>query len=331
MNYEKGVRGFIKTKPVSPLLNSNIYKKYLKLLNEEGELGMLEFLQTFNSDDECLELLFIIKQLNSNCKKCGSPIIDSYSRVDHVSSTGVKRKMFACSRCGQQESATSNTIMEKTTTEMNKWFYAIFNCCANIKNTTALQMEKNMNVCYKTSHRMLKVIRFALYQNMPTKLKGVVEVDEAFLSSSGVWSRWGNICSTRKQPIVGLIERGTSRLIISLVDDRNIKTLDELILNNVEKGSVVYTDGWRGYNGLKKYFVHDFVEHSRNEYVRDDVHTNTIENVWKNFKTNIRGSHNKVGYKYVQNYVDEFVWKWNNRQLTPMQRFDNALKRILHN
>jgi len=150
-------------------------------------------------------------------------------------------------------------------------------------------------------------------------LSGIIEIDEAFVGKGKQWSRWGSI-STRKAPVIGLIERG-GRVVIKAIPDRTRNTILAIIEEYVEAGSTIYTDGWKGYNRLPKKYKHDFVVHSDRQYADGDVHTNNIENVWGYFKKSIRNAHHHISDKHVQLYLDEASWKFNNRHLSTKERF----------
>lgn len=107
---------------------------------------------------------------------------------------------------------------------------------------------------------------------------------------------------------------------------RNTRYINKLIRDNIEVGSTIYTDSWRGYSDLSKDYNHEFVDHSKREYVRGNVHTNTIENIWGQFKRNIRKAHIKITDKYVQLYVNEACWRHNNRGRNKMELFNEVLK-----
>lgn len=189
-----------------------------------------------------------------------------------------------------------------------------------------MQVTRLIDISYKTSHRLMMIIRSIMKEYEDIKLQGVIEIDEVFIGKGSKVYNWSGI-STRKQPIIGMINRHTKQLKVFLVKNRSKKILRELILKNVEVESTIYTDSWNGYNDLDIYYDHHSVDHTSREFVRGDVHTNTIENVWGVFKRNIRGAHIKISDKYVQQYMDELCWKYNRRNETEMVKFDTLIRR----
>lgn len=318
-----GKRGFVKTKQSVISTGKSILDTYNYMIDKN--VTMMDFIKIFEDEGMCLELLFLLRFYSNNCHKCGCDMINNYSRTKG-------KRSYQCSRCGNQVYPTSGTIMQKTTTPIDIWFYTLYHICWNNKNTSAIQIKKDITQCYTTAHRMLKLRRFALYQSdTQNKMKGTIEVDEAFLGKSKSFYKWGTVISTRKKPILGFYERETGKVRVVMIDKRDIDTLDDVFLANIEVGSTVYTDGWSGYANLGKYFKHEWVNHSMREYVRGDVTTNRIEGFWGLLKKNIGHAHASVSGEYVKNYIDEIVWKFNNRHLTSMQRFDDLLNRILNN
>lgn len=158
-------------------------------------------------------------------------------------------------------------------------------------------------------------------------LSGIIEVDETFLANGKKWQRWGSL-STRKAPIIGLIERG-GKVVIKCIPDRSEFVMEEIIRKHVIEGSVIYTDGWLGYRNLQKWYTHDYVDHSAREYKRGEVHTNNIDNIWKQLKNNIRGAHHSISNKHAQDYCDEVAYKINNRHRKPFERFNELLLRAV--
>lgn len=175
-------------------------------------------------------------------------------------------------------------------------------------------------------HRLMMLIRECLLGGRVDKMKGIIEIDEAFLGKGNKSYNWSAI-STRKQPIIGMIERDTKKCRLFLVPDRKADTLESLILNNVEPGSTIFTDSWKGYFGLSKYYTHEFVDHSKREFVRGNVHTNSIESIWRHMKRNIRGAHIKITERYVQQYINEACWRHNTRGESTMKLFSEILVR----
>jgi hypothetical protein len=147
-------------------------------------------------------------------------------------------------------------------------------------------------------------------------LLGVVEADEAYI---GGRRRSSNRFSN-KVPLLGAVERG-GQVRIEVASGANANTATKFLHANVTHGSVLHTDESRIYSKVYKQYHHYSVAHSKYEFVRGEDYTNTIEGVWGLLKPSWSGTHRSVSRKYMQFYVDEFVWKYNYRkqpQLFPL-------------
>ena len=190
---------------------------------------------------------------------------------------------------------------------------------------------------------LMKIREFAAKSNSKnSKLFDEVEVDETFVGGKNI-NRHKDKKVEKSQgrsykdkvPVFGIRQRGGNIMAV-VVPNTQAKTLVPIIKKNVEKGSVVYTDGWE-YTGLRKKYEQRSVDHSKKfygmTYVTDDgeiiqVSTNSIENAWTTFKRTIKGTYIRVSKKHLQKYVDEFVFRFNTRNFTDSQRFNLLLRNI---
>ena len=174
---------------------------------------------------------------------------------------------------------------------------------------------------------MLQRIRYALPYDFTDSLDGEVEADETYVggknrnhhASKKTPNSQGR-SSNDKTVIVGMVER-KGLLTASIVDNVKFETLSREVIKNVKKSAVLYTDEWLGYNGLKRIYGHSIVKHNKREYVNGRVHTNTIEGFWSLLKRGIFGIYHFNFKKYFQKYVDEFVFRYNTRDISESFRF----------
>lgn len=284
-------------------------------------LSILDFINLF-TEDYCKE--YLLKTISSYgtvfCPFCGSE--NPYDC----------KKRYRCSQkeCRKDFRLKGFTIFKNCNLTLSQLFFIIYQNSLNRKNISSVQYSYNIGVSQKTAWSILNKIRYSYYQD-EKKLSGIIEVDEAFVSKlpRGTHpTNWGGI-STRKAPIFGLIERG-GRVICLEIPNRKRDTIIEIIEKYVEKGSTIYTDGYAGYKILDKIgYKHNFVEHSTREYVRGDVHTNSIEGFWSHFKKSIRNAHHSISNKHIQAYINEAVFKYNNRHLSQMEKFNLILKQCI--
>jgi transposase-like protein len=144
------------------------------------------------------------------------------------------------------------------------------------------------------------------------KLTGIVEADETYIG--GKYSRAKGKLFDNKTPIVGVTEKyGQAKALV--VDSANASTAVPFLRATVAKGSTIHTDDSRIYHRVKRDFEHKFVNHSAKEYVKAGVHTNSIEGLWGQMKRSIDGTYHCVSPKYLQHYVNEFIFRYNFRDV----------------
>lgn len=268
-----------------------------------------DFQNMFPDDDACLEWL-----RNRNypktiiCENCGKEA--KYYRIS-------TRKVYGCEWCGHQISPTANTIFHKSRTPLTIWFYVIYLMAQTRGGISAKQIERETGVTYKTAWRMCKKVREALYGDND-KLDGDVEVDESYFGGKMRGGKRGR-GSENKTAVVGIVERG-GKLETRIVPNVQAKTILPIVDARIDKTATVHTDTFNVYNTLPAMgYRHEQVPHTEKIYVLCNCHTNTIEGFWGMVKNGIRGVYHSVSSKYLQNYLDEYAFRYNHRkQSTPM-------------
>ncbi len=160
----------------------------------------------------------------------------------------------------------------------------------------------------------------------PNPLKGIVEVDESWVG--GKAKGFGHGCKGNKTIVAGATERG-GEARLEVVDGVDRKSLHEFIRKHTApETEAIYTDEWPAYEGIADHGTrHETVNHSAEEWVRGDVHTNFVEGIWSLLKRPIVGSYHKVSVKHLDSYLDELEWRFNNRE-NPYLFRDTLLKLI---
>jgi transposase-like protein len=211
---------------------------------------------------------------------------------------------------------------------------------ANCKNgVSSYEIARDIGVTQKSAWFMLHRIREAMKQDQ-TVLLGTdpanpVEVDETFIGGKPKNMHRDKRLKMKtamngyeeKAIVVGMLARGTREVRARVVPNVKRSTLQKAILDRVGFGSTVYTDGWPGYDGLKKAeFVHETVNHIE-EYVRGSVHTQGIENFWSLLKRGLNGTYVAVEPFHLDAYVDEQAFRYNNRRgVNDAQRLDELVR-----
>ena len=270
-----------------------------------------QFNQDFPDDDACLEYIKAARWPDGiHCAKCDA--LTSHHRIEG-------RKVYSCSGCGSHVSPTADTIFHKSSTSLRTWFYAMFLMASTRTGISAKQLERETGVTYKTAWRMFTQIRKLMAQENGLQLFGEVEVDETY-----VGGKEGNKHESRKlkagrgpvgkTTVVGMVERKGSA-VVKVQPDNRAATILPMVQAHVPAGdAVIYTDEHGAYRRLSSLgYAHESVLHSAKQYVAGRAHTNNIEGFWSNTKRGIDGVHHVVSPKYLQGYLDSYVFRFNHR------------------
>lgn len=280
-----------------------------------------DFKNDFNNDDVCLDFIFK--------NKFGH--LSDFNKYHRIKG----RRSYFNSLTSKQVYPTAGTILHNSRTSLTKWFYAIFLFSQSKNGVSAKELERHLGVTYKTAWRIGHLIRKLMEQD-DIILKGVVEADETYVggkeknkhASKKIKNASGRSLKG-KVPVFGMVER-KGMLVVRSLKNVQRKTVMKNIKKNIAKGSHLMTDEYNVYDTLKgEGYDHDFVKHAEKEYVRGDCHTNNIEGFWGQFKRSVDGTHHMVSEKYLQKYLDEFTFKYNNRN-SEKHLFMILLNRITH-
>ncbi len=280
-------------------------------------MDIMKLMDKFHSEDACREILEDLRWPDGiTCPRCQSK---SISRI-------VSHNVFDCNSCRYQFSVKSGTIFHDSHLPLRKWFVAVFLMVESRKGISANQLKRVLKVSYKTAWYLSHRIREAMTVDNPVPLSKIVEVDETWVG--GKRKNAGHGYKGNKVVVAGAIQRdGDARL--QVVDDRTREVLNEFMKKYIaDNAEAIYTDDWPAYKGIADHDTrHETVNHSENEWVRGEVHTNYVENIWSLLKRSLVGSYHKVSKKHLDAYLDELEWRFNNRD-NPYLFRDTLLKLI---
>lgn len=284
-----------------------------------------EFREMYPDNDACLDKLFQLRFKGLVCPKCESD--KTFTRVKD-------RRSYQCPNCSYQVYPTKDTIFEKTTTPLTYWFYAIFLQTTTRNGVAAKELERQLNICYKTALRMSHQIKILMAEKRMEKLTGLVQIDECYIGMNlknlhrkerAEMYENGETKFDRKTGVMGFISND-KKIKFEVMDD--IKTFRERVKANVSKDATIVTDGHLGYSGLNLHHIkHEVINHFENEFKRGEFHTNAIENCWSNLKRTIKGTHIHVSRKHLQKYVDEVAFRLMNKDRQD-EMFDIILSHV---
>ena len=275
------------------------------------------FLNQFPDDGVCLEWLKNKRYPNGiYCEKCKK--VTKHYRVK-------KRTCYACNFCGSHVYPMASTILEKSTTSLRQWFYAIFLMANTRCGISAKQLQRELGVTYKTAWRMFKQIRSMMNEDIMSLLNEI-EIDETYFGGRFKGKRGRG--SENKSVVFGMAERN-GKVIAQIVPNAKSKTILPIIKSKVTPDSTIYTDELPSYDRILKLgYKHERINHGAKLYVNGNASTNTIEGFWSQIKRGIDGVHHSLSPKYLQDYINSYSFRWNRRNDTkPM--FFQILSRLV--
>ncbi len=267
------------------------------------EVNLVNLIEKYGNESKCRACLEELRWPDGvTCPRCGSKSISRYKN----------KYVFDCNSCRYQFSVTVDTIFHDSHLPLWKWFLATYLMTESKKGVSANQVKRALSVSYKTAWYLCHRIRNAMTVDNPKPLSKIVEVDETWVG--GKRKDVGHGYKGNKVVAMGAVQRG-GELRLEKVDSRDKETLHKFIKKHTAPDTeAIYTDDWPAYKGIADHDTrHETVNHSAEEWVCGDIHTNTIENIFSLFKRSVIGSYHKVSKKHLDAYLDELEWRFNNR------------------
>ena len=223
---------------------------------------------------------------------------------------------YRCNACLEDFTVRTGTVMERSHIPLHKWLYAMYMLVTSRKGISSVELHTKLKITQKSAWFMLHRLREAC-RDKDSPLSGVVEIDKTYVGgkrknmSNAKRAKISGRGTVGKAPVLGMRERG-GKVIAMPIKMTDKDTIQDIIFKHVEEDTTIYTDEHGSYTGLdEEGYEHDTVNHSDNEYVDGDVHTNGIEAVWAVFKRGLKGIYHHVSAKHLGRYVDEYAFRLN--------------------
>lgn len=269
------------------------------------QFNVNDFFARFPDDDACLAHLMKIRYGEVlTCPKCGKE--GRFAKLGKVPA-------YSCPWCGHHIHPMVGTPFAKSHVPLQKWFYAMFLFSASRHGVSGKELQRQLGVTYKTAYRMgMEIRKYIGRVDGDDGLSGHVEIDESYIGGR-VWHKGRGQHKENKSIVFGMVERGGD-VMTQVVSDARARTVQPIVLAQVESGSRPSSDESSSYTLLRKHYIHKTVHHAADEYVFKDTHTNTIEGFWAILKRSIRGTHIHVSEKKLPAYLGEFEYRYNMRK-----------------
>ncbi|MCU1313953.1 MAG: unclassified family transposase [Acidobacteriaceae bacterium] len=286
----------------------------------------------FSDPDRCFQYAVNLRWPNGlvSCPRCGS---EKHSFVK-------TRRLWHCKGCKRQFTLKVGTIFEDSPLGLDKWMCAFWMIC-NCKNgVSSCEVARSLGITQKTAwfmmHRIRKAMDIEPVHPMGWTPRDPVEIDETFIGGKPQNMHRSKRRSLargdqdHKDVVMGMLARGSREVRAKVIPNVKREALQSEILKNVGRSSHIYTDQHIGYEGIHKVndYVHKTVNHME-EYVNGRVHTQGIENVWSLLKRGLRGTYVAVEPFHLDRYLDEQVFRYNNRKkMNDQGRFELAMRHV---
>lgn len=280
-----------------------------------------QFKTEYPDDAACLDAIMDMRYGGTDipCQACKRTT--KFSRI-------AKRRAYACQFCGDHVYPCVGTVFEKSRTPLNKWFYAMYLFTSSRHGVPARELERQLGVTYKCAwrmaHELRKLMAMADYKGTLGGPGKHLEADETLIGGKARGHGKGKGTRAKKTIVMGIVERD-GNVRAAPIPDETTESLEGSISRNVKPGSLISTDEHGGYKQLRNAgFLHRTVNHRSGEYVRGEVHTNTIEGYWSRLKNSIKGTHIHVSEQHLWKYVSEFSYRYNMRK-QPQEMFNRMI------
>jgi hypothetical protein len=239
---------------------------------------------------------------------------------------------YKCYQCRKPFTVKIGTIFESSHVKLHIWLQAIFLLTSSKKGFSANQFHRTLGISLKSAWFLAHRIRESLRSTDTVPIGGIrmpVEADETFIGNKKGFSKrrgYGH-----KMAVLSLVERGGD-VRSCVIENANRPDLQRIITANVHRESHLMTDSAAYYRVPMPFREHYTVNHDAGEYVRGDVHTNTLEGYFSIFKRGMRGVYQHCSEKHLHRYVAEYDFRYNNRiarGIDDATRADVALRGIV--
>ena len=255
------------------------------------------------------------------CPHCGG-----VERISAMKGKSTRIGAYKCYQCRKPFTVKVGTIFESSHVKMHLWLQAIFLMASSKKGISANQLHRTLGVTLKTAWFMSHRIREAMRDGSFGPLGGegqIVEADETYFGKTaepqvspqrkGRPYKYANKGPRNKRAVVSLIERGGSVRSFHVKQATKVNVA-KIVSDNIDHESKLFTDESRLYTTVgEKFATHETVKHSAKEYVRGEVHSNTIESYFSIFKRGMRGTYQHCAEKHLHRYLAEFDFRHNKR------------------
>lgn len=270
-------------------------------------ISLIEWQKRFGTENNCMKALEKVRWPEGfQCPVCGAR---QYSFI-------VTRKLYQCSKCRHQVSATADTLFHATKVPLVKWFWAIYLMASDKGGISALRLSKHIGISWTSSRNILKKIRTAMsHRDSIYRLQKLIELDDTYVGGKRAGKRGRG--AEGKRPVLVAVEsrgKGAGFVAMQAVDTVSTITVQPFLSNHLKPGQHVRTDALPALNSVSKNHFHE-KKVTPPEMASDWLPL--VHVLIGNMKTFLNGTFHGVSSRYLQEYLDEFCYRFNRRFWEP--------------
>ena len=270
-------------------------------------VSLLEWQKRYGTEKACAKALAEVRWPDGfQCPICGSK--KAYSIET--------RKLYQCAQCRHQVSVTADTLFHATKLPLVKWFWVIYLTASDKGGISALRVSKHIGVSWLTARRMLRKIRTAMaHRDSIYRLENIIEFDDAYVGGKRTGKRGRGAAG--KRPVLVAVEtrkKGAGFVAMQAVDTVSKETVRKFLFRKLKEGQIVRTDALPALNAVNETQQHE-------KKVTPPEHASKwlplVHILIGNMKQFINGTFHGVSSNYLQEYLDEFCYRFNRRFWEP--------------
>jgi transposase-like protein len=244
------------------------------------------------------------------CPHCGCT-----DRMKLMLGKATRPGLYKCYACRKQSRVTVGTVFESSHIKLHIWLQAAYLMCSSKKGISSNQLARVLGLTVKSAWFMSHRLREAMTGGTLPPMGGegfTVEVDETYIGRKEGRAKAKHGVG-HKNAVLTLVQRGGSARSFH-VEGTSAAHLLPIIKAHVHPATAIMTDEAGQYAHLSKHFAsHETTSHNAGEYVRGDVHSNTVEGFYSVFMRGMKGIYQHCDEKHLHRYVAEFDFRYNNR------------------
>jgi transposase-like protein len=274
---------------------------------EDYPRTIAEFERRFSSEEACRAYIEALRWPNGfRCPACQGE-----------SAAMVRDGLYQCRSCRRQTSATAGTIFQDTRKPLVMWFRAMWYVTSQKNGTSALGLQRVLGLgSYETAWTWLHKLRRAMVRPDRDRLRGWIEVDETFIGGLAEGAVGGRQKTNKALVVIAAQADGPAigRIRMRMIADASADSLHPFVIDCIEPGSTLHTDGWQGYAGLEQKGFDREVSITRGRRKDASKLLSRVHRVAALLKRWLLGTHQgAVAPWQLPYYLDEFTFRFNRR------------------